>query len=488
MKTVLIVEDEKMIRQGIRTMVQRCGVPVDNIIECSNGEMALDIVSEQTVDVMFTDIRMPKMDGIQLVKEIQKLDRKPEIVAISGFDDFSYAVEMLRNGVREYILKPVEREKITEIMRKLDAELQQKIEKYSTEKQLGIVQIKHLLGEEEPSEEELELLSGKYENVFFPQGYVVCVLGKDAVVKNQEGLMFVDDLDDANLCIVNAMDLSALLKNDLWNQFVGVSNPHSGVREVREAYLEARTARKVAFYSKTAVVYASDPLPRIPEGLKEQARRHLEESAWTQRLHLIGTDKTDKLGSLWNGLFIDLEKGNMVYEEFETGIRTFLIDMTGLYKNLIGDDESKKIAELGYIYNYTSIEAWEEGLMQLILGIHGAINEQPDNTKNQQKIKQAIAFIEANYDKDLNMAVVSNEISMNYSLFSFAFKQFTGSNFVTYLRDIRIAKAKKLLAETDMKIIEISQQVGYDNEKHFMKVFKSVCGVSPSEFRKNMTQ
>ena len=82
MKTVLIVEDEKMIRQGIRVMIQRCGVPVENIVECSNGEMALEMLQEQHVDVMFTDIRMPKMDGIQLVAEVQKMSDKPEIVAI----------------------------------------------------------------------------------------------------------------------------------------------------------------------------------------------------------------------------------------------------------------------------------------------------------------------------------------------------------------------------------------------------------------------
>ena len=75
---------------------------------------------------------------------------------------------------------------------------------------------------------------------------------------------------------------------------------------------------------------------------------------------------------------------------------------------------------------------------------------------------------------------------MNYSLFSYSFKQYTGSNFVNFLKDIRMKKAKELLAETDMKIIEISQQVGYDNEKHFMKLFKATCGVSPSEYRKNM--
>ncbi|GFI69219.1 HTH-type transcriptional regulator YesS [Lachnospiraceae bacterium] len=84
------------------------------------------------------------------------------------------------------------------------------------------------------------------------------------------------------------------------------------------------------------------------------------------------------------------------------------------------------------------------------------------------------------------MAVVSNHISMNYSLFSYVFKQYTGNNFVNYLKEIRIQEAKRLLEETDMKVVDISGRVGYENEKHFMKTFKASCGVSPTEYRKNM--
>ena len=73
MRTLLIVEDEKLIRQGIKVMVQRSGVPVERILECSNGEQALEVLKTEDVDVMFTDIRMPKMDGITLVKEAQSL-------------------------------------------------------------------------------------------------------------------------------------------------------------------------------------------------------------------------------------------------------------------------------------------------------------------------------------------------------------------------------------------------------------------------------
>ena len=101
-------------------------------------------------------------------------------------------------------------------------------------------------------------------------------------------------------------------------------------------------------------------------------------------------------------------------------------------------------------------------------------------------MKQALAYIEENYDKDLNMAVISNYVSMTYSLFSYAFKQYTGKNFVNYLKALRVNEAKRLLEETDMRVIEISQKVGYENEKHFMKLFKRQCGVSPTEYRKNM--
>ena len=84
------------------------------------------------------------------------------------------------------------------------------------------------------------------------------------------------------------------------------------------------------------------------------------------------------------------------------------------------------------------------------------------------------------------MAVVSNYLSMNYSQFSYSFKQYTGTSFVNYMKEIRIREAKKLLQDTDLKVQEISARVGYDNEKHFMKTFRGQCGVSPSEYRRNM--
>lgn len=137
-------------------------------------------------------------------------------------------------------------------------------------------------------------------------------------------------------------------------------------------------------------------------------------------------------------------------------------------------------------YSVPTLAVWQTEFIEWLLGLQERINSQYDGSRNQQKIKRAIEYIRKNYDKDLNMAVVSNYISMNYSLFSCLFKEYTGSNFVYFLKNIRMEEAKKLLAETELRIVEISVKVGYENEKHFMKTFKAACGVSPSEYRKNV--
>ena len=106
--------------------------------------------------------------------------------------------------------------------------------------------------------------------------------------------------------------------------------------------------------------------------------------------------------------------------------------------------------------------------------------------QNKRKIRAALEYIHENYQKDLNMAQVSNYVCMNYSLFSLTFKEYTGVNFVNYLKNIRIKEAKRLLAETDWKVADIGHKVGYENDKHFMKIFKNICGISPSDYRKNL--
>lgn len=487
MKTVLIVEDEKMIRQGIKTMIQRSGVPVEVIIECSNGEMALEVIREQKVDVMFTDIRMPKMDGIELVKQMQSCEHIPLTVAISGYDDFSYAVEMLRGGVREYILKPIERGKITEILQKLNEEIMHNQEKVQTKKLLGYQQMKHLMLMENTTEEELRTLEQQYAKDFYDDAYVVCCENTRARGEMQkDNYIYLSDIEGYDIFVVPEDTLELLLKNELKDGYTGLSKRHHGLSELREAYLEAVEMRKRAFCQNRRLVRPDEIVERVPEGLILEAEKLVTDAARLQRVQLIGTERRDELEKVWHQFFYEVSKGRLTPEQYEKCMRDFFYDVSKTYRNSMQD--AAEIPGYGKPFSDDCLADYEAKIIPGIVKLQEHIGNQLDVNRNSQKMKQAVEYIGQNYASDLNMAVVSNYISMNYSLFSYSFKQYTGSNFVNYLKDIRMREAKRLLAETDMRIIDISQAVGYENEKHFMKIFKSSCGVSPSEYRKNMQQ
>lgn len=485
MKTLLIVEDEKMIRQGIKAMVQRSGVPVEVIIECNNGKMALEVLKEQHIDVMFTDISMPQMNGIELVKEMQGCEHVPLTVVISGYDDFSYAVEMLRNGVREYILKPVERDKITAILKKLDEELEsQKIVAENYQK-IGYQQMKHVMLSSQITREEIATLEEQYAETFFGGVYQVCCQNVQKREMQGDNYILLEKIADNDIFIVPEEDVELILKNELQSGYVGISASHRGFSRLREAYQEALAMRRIAFCRNQMQVFSSDEKEHIPEKLIEEAMQLLTPEAALQRVQLLGTERTDELVRSINSIFFVVKNGRITPEQFEECIQGFLTEVEKTYKNLL-EFEDELLESCKIIWDKSCVDNYEMEFMEFVMGLHEKINRQYDNSKNTQKMRLAAAYVEEHYADDLNMAVVSNHISMNYSLFSYSFKQYTGQNFVNYLKDIRMREARKLLAETDMKIIEISQKVGYDNEKHFMKMFKSTYGISPTEYRKNM--
>lgn len=248
MNTVLIVEDEKMIRQGIRAIVQRSGVPVQNIMECNNGQLALEILQNQPVDVMFTDIRMPKMTGIELVEAMQQLEHRPLTVAISGYDDFTYAVQMMRMGVREYILKPIERERIIAILEKFEEELQQADQSAQRAVEIGCQQLKYLILNDNITPREVQMVVHQFEKQLLNQEYMVCCCERTAdEAERNSGCLFLGEIEENSVYIVGRESKEFLLKNDLRDFHTGVSGVHCGVADVKTAYREAKAARIEAF-------------------------------------------------------------------------------------------------------------------------------------------------------------------------------------------------------------------------------------------------
>ena len=136
------------------------------------------------------------------------------------------------------------------------------------------------------------------------------------------------------------------------------------------------------------------------------------------------------------------------------------------------------------LWDFPGWGAYLDDLGQWLDGFCGRTAQEFADYENKQKIRQAAQYIQQHFREPLSMTVVSNHVSMNYSLFSLLFKQYTGINFTGYLQELRINEAKRLLEETDWRVNEICRRAGFSDDKHFLKVFKAAVGFSPTEYRR----
>ena len=466
MKTVLIAEDEKFIRLGLKTMLQRSDVPVAEILEARDGEEALQILREHPVDLLITDIQMPKMDGIALAQRSRELPNPPMVLAVSGYDDFDYAVSMLRNGVSDYLLKPVERQKFCDVLEKLEAQYLQRQQAAEQTHSRYLRALRYLMLERSADSHEAQELIGRYEAQFFQGAYQGFLCREISDPLSRE----VISIRAGENCVLyltrQAEQLTPLLP-----RIAGFSQPVQGLAALRQCYMQAYSGWKQAFF-------AGKPCSGVPE---KDASAEPTVTA-EQLLSLVGLSRDKEVLRLMDVQARMVRQGDLTPEAFAALSEKFIRDLGSTYKNLIdpGDDPVR----FGEIWRFDSVQTYFEELSQWLSCFCGRIGQEFADYENKQKIRQAVCYMQENYRTPLNMTMVSNQVSMNYSLFSLLFKQYTGTNFVNYLQNLRLKEAKRLLTQTDWRVGEICRRSGFTDEKHFLKVFKSAVGLSPSEYRK----
>jgi two-component system response regulator YesN len=137
----------------------------------------------------------------------------------------------------------------------------------------------------------------------------------------------------------------------------------------------------------------------------------------------------------------------------------------------------------GSLYHFTHIQDYIHCVEGLLFGLNDYIRHLRSVHVDQKDMVRALEYIKANYANELSMTMVSNYVSLNYSYFSQAFKEYAGMSFVQYLKKLRIDKAKELLETTELKVMDIGERAGFENTKHFNRVFRESVGVAPLEYR-----
>lgn len=469
MNTVLIAEDEKYIRMGLKTMVQRSGIPIEEVLEARDGEEALELLRTHNVDLLITDIRMPKMDGIQLVEQLHTLPHCPMVLTVSGYEDFNYAVAMLRNGVSDYLLKPVERQKLCGVLEKLEAQYQEHQRIATRSKQQFLNALRFLMLEKDSDGPEARETVARYREQFFEGSYVgfFCVPSDSSLsepvirLRAEAGYRFYlvpEELADETRAAVP--------------QIAGVSGTHQGLEQLHDCYQEGKRRWKRAFFTGKRCV-------------SDVAASADAASVTADRLmNLVSLSRSKEILRLLEVQCRLVAQGDLMPDAFAKLNTEFIQGLCGAYKNLI--DPTDDPVRFAQIWDFGSASRYLDALTQWLTVFCGRVTQEFADYENKQKIRQAVQYIQENFCSPLNMAIVSNEVSMNYSLFSLLFKQYTGTNFVNYLQNLRIEEAKRLLKTTDWRVGEICHRVGFSDEKHFLKLFKTVTGLSPTEYRKSL--
>lgn len=479
MKTVLIAEDEKLIRKGLIAMVRRAPIDVEEIIEARNGEQALEVLRDRKADLVITDIRMPGMDGIELVKRINQMEDTPFVLVISGYDDFSYAVEMLRSGVQNYLLKPVERESFYSSLQKIDQLVKEKEEQTRNQDKDFRHAIRSIMLQDAANGETMDGEIERYE-AMFPQGAyrVICSRSKELEEGNVLWLKGRRKLGAA-VCPADTSGFAAQIEHNSVPS--GSSQIHCGLAELPYAYQEAEREWKKAFFLPISVKSPKATAERLSGDAKEKMVFRMD-----QMVRKIG------MGN-WNEPLQELRRyeesvqmGFLEPDEFADTAGAFMECLNSTYPNEILPKDAWMIQAV--CWDFSDAEEYFQKAEEWLREFSERIQSRFDDYENRQKIELAVEYMKENFRTQLNMAVVSNEVSMNYSLFSLAFKQYTGMNFVNYLQNLRIEEAKKLLADTQWYVNEIGMRCGFQDDKHFLKVFKASEGVTPTQWRKTEMQ
>ncbi len=514
------VEDEIVTREGIRDNVDWRGNGFEFCGEAPDGEIALPLLQAAKPDVLFTDIKMPFMDGLELCKIVRERMPWVKIVILSGHDEFEYAQRAIKLGVTEYLLKPVTVQDLHHVLRKIAAQLEQE-----RKEQENLKKLQEQIAENRATLRErllLKLVVGAISSTeavekgqllgleLIAKCYLVIILKTELSDRSEQ--FDYDEYQQVQHIVSGLVEHNPdifLLKKG-WDEIVLVMKGNSPeyLEEERDLLLDSinqevkRTRYQLTIGVGTPQKRMGDIYQSFVEALV--SIQNAADESKTGPNHAVDTAELLKIdkSAVENYLRGGAKEG---FDEFfdayirplgETALKSYLmknyifVDVvlaTAKLVNDLGEDIDQVIPELNSIEtiltNIKTIEQLREQARKILVGAL-VFRDRQTNSPYTGMIREAKEYIGHRYmDPNLSLNEVAAQVNLSSSHFSVVFSQEAGQTFKEYLTEIRIKKAKELLRMTTLKSAEISYQVGYSDPHYFSSVFRKNTGLSPTEFR-----
>jgi len=510
MFNVLIVDDQKHIRDGLSVMLTQFSLLPENIYCAQSGKEALSLIRQHRIQLVITDIMMPEMDGLALIRAIKAENTKTQFIIISGYNEFSYAQQAIGLGAKNYLLKPVKREDLQVAVEQVwhDIQLQQSvtqnIEQLSQQERETNQKLLQLYMQGAQSD---ETWITKQEQALTPiwQNYRLCLIRKTAVM-NQTDMSythqvlttanrlfgqqsFVTLLEQPQLVLAvtdsfNINELYQALLSVQINVVIAITEAQVGFRRLPQCYAQVMELYRHSYLFPEKQVINLAHIERLEQ------RFELPFTELYQLFEQLGTSQSGKISQSLSSLF-NKERLQRYHIRYTQQLCRVMIQMIEEHIRVIRpyiNDELFDLDCLRQLFDYASMRDYVYALQQQLLRLNQFFYEYKCSYRNSKDLNEAIRFIHESYYKPIDLAIVSNHVSLNYAYFSNLFKKNVGKSFSEYLRDVRLDKARRLLAETDYKVGDIALMVGYETYKRFARSFREVMNMQPSEYRQLMQQ
>lgn len=500
MYRMLVVDDEKTERECVRFLIEQSGLPLE-VSEAGDGWEALMRLKETDgADILFTDVQMPLMDGLELIREAEKLFPDMKILIFSSYADFEYARTALTLGVVNYILKPVIPEELKKSLEGLIGQLDEEAASRKLKDRQKSFMLQYALqlsisGNLDGSRVEPAVIKQ------LERFHCMVLVDFDGDFLENNSFVFYESLRYAMKLDMESLNLSPdqallLLRTPVENPkewgmkllfhiqetfqiscWLAISGPLSGQASLKDAFAAVEQQMERRFWEPQVHVFAKQERENAQDGAGDGTD---ENRQLLQIKRALGNRDGAALQEALDSLFAKYrsrQNQSQIYVKF-----IFSNLLTTLYPFLNEMDGEKKTldAMISDLYLQPDISEIVRMVQELASRIIGGFSSGPSI---RREILEVTEYIGANYGKELSVERLASIVFLTPDYLSRLFKKSMGKSISQYIRQFRMEKARELLTGTNRKVIDIGEAVGYPNYSYFCQSFREYFGTSPERYR-----
>lgn len=486
MYSVMLVDDEYMILKGLERIIDWSEFGFDVSVTCKSTVKALEYLEKESVDLIIADVNMPSMTGLEMIAAAKQKKIPFEFVILSGYQDFDYVQRGLQMGAVDYLLKPIDANKLKDVLIRIKSKLDaDSVLKNQLSKVQNITMQQLLLNELTESEKNEFLANYDLSSTIISAGVTVIACNRlktfDKILdfcRKQNQFLLYSNEDTLFIAFIGNNGSLIKFMRDLENHqyitgesYITVGSMVKDWSSLTESFEQSKKlgslykfyTRKDNFLSnQTRMDWLNQAT--VPKFTLSKIRNSLNENDYEASIEIL------------KKIFSEFSK-NAINPSYARQM-AFLIFLEIQKKMDLSDKKYQKI-----VVRINKASSWQKLEDLLVAMINELIDMRDKSDFVSLNVQKTIEIVDREYQDDINLSLISERLQLNTNYLGQLFKKEIGESFASYLNHYRICKAKDLLGDSRMSIADIALAVGYVNTGYFFKNFRKISGLSPKEFR-----